>query len=206
MAIPHPRHLAPCLTTARALPPRFPGATLWMMFRARFDSALFFPALMLPALLLLAACGGGGGGGATINTSTRLSGIDVEFGPTTTTADLVVSLTNLPSPAPVLLQVVIELPAALAIAPTDPLQAVQAIPTLRGARTGGRYIVVCGDDHNPEGVPLQNGDLFRLRLVTTTPRQVGTHAITLSQLLVAQNNGIQAVADSNPTAVTAIVN
>jgi hypothetical protein len=170
------------------------------MFRP-LPSALWFP-----AFVLLAACGGGGGGNAGLTTSTRLSSAGVEFSPTATAADLIVSLTDLASPAPVLLQVVIELPAALTVSQTSPLQAIQSTPTLHGAKVDGHYVVVCGDAQNPEGVPLQEGELFRLRLVTTTPRQVGSHEIALSQLLLAQSDGSKATTEPDPTVVTAIVN
>ncbi|MCA8948840.1 MAG: hypothetical protein KDE27_05015 [Planctomycetes bacterium] len=155
--------------------------------------------------LVFAACGGGGGGGTPVGPTARLASAEVEFGATATSAELAIALADLPVPAPTLMQVTIELPAALAVAPSDPLRAVQAVPTLQGARQGNRFVVVCGDDQNQAGTPLQNGELFRLRLATVSPRQVGTHTIVLRELVLAQNDGTEAPVDGTPVSVTAVV-
>lgn len=165
--------------------------------------AAFFLGLLGP--YVLAGCSGGGGGGGGVATPARLMTTGVEFGPASTAADLVISLQDLPTPAPVLLQVTIDLPAAVAVASNAPLAAVQATPTLRGAMHAGGYRVVCGDDRNPAGQPLQNGELFRVRLVTTQPRQNGQFEIVLRDLKAALGDGTPAAIDTNPITATANV-
>lgn len=155
--------------------------------------------------ILLAGCGGSGGGGSPAATPARLSTSAVEFAPSATTADLVVSLAQLPAPAPVLLQVAVELPPALTVAPADTLQPLQSVATLRGSKNGSRYVVVCGDDRSAAGAPLRTGALFRVRLLTTAPRQVGEHAITLRDVKLALGDGTEAASDPNPVVVTATV-
>jgi hypothetical protein len=110
-----------------------------------------------------------------------------------------------PATAPALLQVAIELPPALTIAPGASLQPGQPLATLRGETVNGRYLVVCGDDRNREALPLQNGLLFSLRLATATPRQLGTFAITLRDLLAAKSDSSNADGDVNPVIATVTV-
>ena len=151
-------------------------------------------------LCALSGCGGGGGGSGTpAQTTTRLAVADIEFAAAATTADLTVSLAELPAPAPVLLQVAIELPTALVIAPGDSLQPAQAMPTLQGQATGNRFVVICGDDQTAAGQPLIGGQLFRLQLALTTPRQPGVHTVRVTELLAARSDGSPAAATTTPT-------
>ncbi|MBM4063004.1 MAG: hypothetical protein FJ265_18200 [Planctomycetes bacterium] len=160
------------------------------------------PALL--CCLCLAACGGGGGGGSAVAVPMRLAASPLDLGPATTAADLEVALADRGSAAPVLLEVAVELPAALAFA-TEPLVALQPAPTLDGGTVAGRYVVVCGDARNKAAQPLQQGPLFRLRLVTASPRQPGTHRITLRNLRAAQQDGSPAPVEATPTAVDVVV-
>lgn len=157
-------------------------------------------------LLLTSSCGGGGGGsGPAAGNPARLAATGLVLAPTATTGELSVSLADLPATAPVLVQITIELPPALTVAATDPLVAVQPVERLDGNRKGNVYRVVCGDDRNPQGTPLQNGELFRLRLVATTPRQIGDHVILLREPILALSDGAAADTDPNPVTVTATV-
>lgn len=155
-------------------------------------------------LFLLAACGGGGGGsGAPIGAPTRLLAAAVELAPGATAAELTVTLAEA-ADAPTLLTVAVELPPALTIA-ASPLVAAQSVPTLDGNLHDGRFVVVCGDARNKVAQPLQPGPLFRLRVVTTTPRQTGAHTITLRNLNAARSDGSAANVDPNPTTATVTV-
>lgn len=162
--------------------------------------------VLLASLLLLPACGGGGGGSSTppANEPIRLSAAAVEFGPATTTAELTVSLDAVGPVAPALAKVDIELPAGVMLA-TEPLAAAQPLLTWNGAMVDGLYRVVCGDDRNQNPALLQPGPLFRLRLTTAVPRQVGSYTITLRGLQVARANGDDANTDPNPTTVSVTV-
>jgi len=162
-------------------------------------------AALLPAVLLFSACGGGGGGGTSVAAPVRLSVPDLDLGPATTSAELLVQFAQPPATGTALLQVAIELPPALTIAPGAPLQPGQPLATLKGEMVSGRYLVVCGDDRNREALPLRTGLLFSLRLATTTPRQVGTFQITLRDLLAARSDSSNADGDVNPVVATVIV-
>ena len=162
-------------------------------------------AALFPALLLFSACGGGGGGGPTVTAAVRLAAVDIDLAASTTSAELAVSLVHQSTTAPAMLQVAIELPPALTVALGDPLSAAQPLITLKGELRNGRYLVVLGDDRNRDALPLANGPLFRLRLATTTPRQVGTFQITLRDLLAAQSGGAPADFDVNPATATVTI-
>jgi len=160
----------------------------------------------VPLSFLLCACGGGGGGGGPgVALPVRLAAADLDFAPSVSSGELLVQLAELPTSVPVLLQVAIELPPTLALAPGDPLLPAQTLVTLRGEMHGGRYVVVCGDDQNRQALPLRTGPLFSLRLVTSTPRQLGTHTITLRDLRAARSDGSDAGGDVNPAVATVMV-
>jgi len=159
---------------------------------------------LVSSLLLLSACGGGGGSPSAVSTPIRLSAAALEVAPTATSAELVVQLSEAPAPAPVLIEVAIELPPGLVLT-EDPLQAAQPAPTLDGGLVDGRYRVVCGDARNKSALPLQVGPLFRMRVTTAVPRQVGTYSITLRNLRAAQSNGEAVAVDPNPTVVSVTV-
>lgn len=160
--------------------------------------------LPVSLLLLLSACGGGGSSPSTVSTPIRLSAVALELAPATTSAELVVQLSEAPAPAPVLIEVDLELPDGLVLT-ADPLQAAQPAPTLDGGLVDGRYRVVCGDARNKTALPLQVGPLFRVRVTTATPRRTGTFSITLRNLRAAQSNGEAVAVDPNPTVVSVTV-
>ncbi|MCR9247874.1 MAG: hypothetical protein NXI31_22830 [bacterium] len=153
----------------------------------------------------IAGCGGGGGGGGNVAPPARVASADLEIASNTTVAELAVAVTDLPTPPPALMEVVIDLPPALTVAPTDPLTKVQAVPTLAGNRRGNQFVVICGDDQNPTAATLTNGELFRLRLVVTAPRQPGTHEITLRDAILARGDGSEAATESAPQIVSVTV-
>ncbi|MBX3464077.1 MAG: hypothetical protein KF830_12965 [Planctomycetes bacterium] len=161
----------------------------------------------VPLLLFVPACGGGGGGGSTPPAAlpVRLAAAPLDVGPATTAVDLVVELADATSIAPVLLQVAIELPPALALAPADRLQAIAGVPDLDGETKDGRFVVLCGDARNPAAAPLAKGPLFRLRLVTSTPRQLGVHQIRLRDLRAADSAGTNLAVDPAPALVAVTV-
>ena len=80
---------------------------------------------VLPTTLLLAACGGGGGGGPVppVTSPVRLEADALDLAPLVTTAELAVRLAGDPEKPPVALQVAVELPPALLLAPNDRLAA-----------------------------------------------------------------------------------
>ncbi len=163
-------------------------------------------ALCSPILILLAACGGGGGGPiAPVGAPARLSAADLDLPAGTSTVDLTVALAEVPQPAPGLLQVAIGLPAALAVATNDRLFQVQPVAYLDGDTVKDAFVVVCGDAHNTTAAPLQAGPLFRLRLVTTTPRQPGSYTITLRDLRAASSAGDELAVDGAVTNVSVTV-
>lgn len=157
-------------------------------------------------LLLLSACGGGGGGPPVQPTEpTRLLASDLELGPTVTQGDLVVRLSTAPEPAPVLLQVAIELPPQLTLPTNERLLAARPLPTLEGDFRGGRFVVMCGDAANENAASLLPGDLFRLRLQPTLPRQPGIYTVRLQQVRAASRDGVEVAAEPTVVAATVIV-
>ena len=82
-----------------------------------------------------------------------------------------------------------------------------AVPlvTLDGDVVDGRFKVICGDGQNPIANLLPRGPLFRLQLVTTEPRQQGSHTIRLNSLRAVASDGTPIAAETNPTEVVVIV-
>jgi hypothetical protein len=158
-------------------------------------------------MLSLAACGGGGGGGGQVVpvAPTRLLASDLDLGPSVAQGDLVVRLTAAPDPAPVLLQVAIELPPQLTLPANDRLVAVAPLSDLDGDFTGGRFVVLCGDAKNQNAPPLAVGDLFRLRLQPSLPRQPGTYTVRLRQVRAASRAGEELATETEPVTATVIV-
>jgi len=157
-------------------------------------------------LLLLAACGGGGGGTPVLPSEpTRLLASDLDLGPAVTQGDLLVRLSTVPEPAPVLLQVAIELPPQLTLPVSDRLLAARPLPTLDGDFVGGRFVVVCGDAQNENAAPLLTGDLFRLRLQPTSPRQPGTYTVRLQQVRAASRSGEEVAAEPSVVSATVVI-
>jgi len=161
--------------------------------------------LALPALLpalLLAACSGGGGGPAAAAAPLRLAANAVVLAGSATTGELVVMLPLGSGGQVSLLEVSFELPPALTVAGLEPLQPLQPMPTLDGNLTGGRYRVVCGDAQNQVAAGLASGPLFRLRLLATNPRQVGSHTVRMLVASAARSEGARIAVDPNPTVVS----
>lgn len=142
-------------------------------------------------LLCLSACGGGGGGGtvAPVAVPVRLDAAPLDLGPAVTATELLVRLADDTTEAPALLQVAVELPPALALPASDRLVAATPVPNLDGEPRDGRFVVLCGDARNPDAAALPKGPLFRLRLVTATPRQPGTYELRLVDLEAAAADG-----------------
>lgn len=154
--------------------------------------------------LALAACGGGGGGGVSpppVSTASRLTAAPVQFAAGATSAELSVGMVAATTDAPALLQVEVELPAALTLPATDRLHAVATMPNLDGDWKQGRFVVLCGDASNQDAAPLASGTLFRLRLEPTLPRQVGTHVVRLRELRAATAGGHSSPVDNTPVEV-----
>lgn len=153
-------------------------------------------------LLTFVACGGSGGGTvAPATVPVRLQADALDLGATVHAADLVVRLASDTTETPVLVQASIELPSALALPPTDRLQAIAALPTLDGEALSGRFLVVCGDTQNVVAAPLPRGPLFRLRLVAATPRQHGTFEVRITELRAAAADGTRLPVEAAPTVV-----
>ncbi len=146
------------------------------------------PALLL---LVLAACGGGGGTVATLPVAdaTRLAADSVEIAANATETDLVVQLAQLPSTAPSLLQVALELPPQLTLAAANRLQGLASVPTRDGDFVGDRFLIVCGDARNADAATLVAGPLFRVRIATTNPRTPGSYSLRLTDLRAASRDG-----------------
>jgi hypothetical protein len=157
-------------------------------------------ALLLP--LLVPGCGGGGGAVAPAGAAARLVAAATEIPAGVDAGWLEFTLADLPAAAPTLLQITLVLPAALTVAAAEPLQPLQAVPTLRGASAGGAYRVVCGDDQNVAGQPLAAGALFRVRLAAAAPRQPGDHIVHLTDLVAATADGPAAAVTAVPSQVT----
>ncbi|MCU0866489.1 MAG: hypothetical protein MUC36_22115 [Planctomycetes bacterium] len=157
--------------------------------------------------LCVAACGGGGGGGAVLPSApTRLLATDLELGPTVNQGDVVVRLSSVPDPAPVLLQVAIEIPPQLSLpAGGERLLAAAPLVDLDGDFVDGRFVVMCGDARNANAVPLAVGDLFRLRLQPSLPRQPGTYTVRLRQVLAASRDGAAVAAETETISATVTV-
>lgn len=158
--------------------------------------------LALSLLLLVPACGGGGGGTVVPATvPVRLTAAPLDLGPATSEVELVVQIDAATTESPVLLQLAIELPPALAFAASDRLLPSANAATLDGELQGNRLVVLCGDAQNPVANVLAKGPLFRVRLVTATPRQVGTHEVRLIELRAAAADGSRLPTDAAPTIV-----
>jgi hypothetical protein len=155
---------------------------------------------------VLSACGGGGGGGPKppANVEARLDAPSLDLGPATTAAELAVALA-FGGAAPSLLEVAVELPPALVVAEGEPLLAAQPVHTLRGGSHDNHYRIVCGDAATRDGAPLAAGPLFRLRLATATPRQVGTFELVLRDLRAVASDGSAVAAATQPRVVTVTV-
>jgi len=147
---------------------------------------------ILALMSTLAACGGGGGGGGTtppVTTSASLMAKAVEIPPAADGADITLSLTRGPDPAPVLLEAQIVLPAQLSLPADDRLTPATPLITLDGNFVDDAFVVVAGDATNQDAQPLPNGDLFRLRVTPTEPRTAGTYSVTIRDLRAATLEG-----------------
>lgn len=155
----------------------------------------------LALLLLLPACGGGGGTVVPVTTQVRLEAAPLDLGANVSAAELAVALPTDVGAAAVLVRVAVELPPALALAATDRLAAATTLPDLDGELQDGRFVVLCGDARNAGAAPLPKGELFRLRLVTATPRQTGTFEVRLTELQAAAADGTPLPVATTPTVV-----
>ncbi|MCA8967152.1 MAG: hypothetical protein H6838_06630 [Planctomycetes bacterium] len=154
------------------------------------------------AAVLVAACGGGGGGGTPPATlPARLTAPAVEFAAGVDMAQLVVELQASTDSGAALAEVVIELPAGVTVAAGAALQAAQPVVTLDGKLSGDRYKVLVGDARNSNAAALPSGSLFRLQLVTTAPRQRGTHTLRLLEARIAARDGAPVDVDPAPSEV-----
>ncbi len=159
-------------------------------------------------LATLAACGGGGGGGSTPQLSgpARVVAGPAEIPLGAASVDVLVELANVPSPPPALLQLAVEVPAGLALSPTNRLQAATDLVTLDGDFVGDRFVVVCGDARNAAAALLKVGPLFRLRVTPATPRVPGTHQLRLKELIAASRDGQTPLAvETTPAFVDVVV-
>jgi len=154
-------------------------------------------------VLLVPACGGGGGGGVVtpLTVPVTLQADPLDLGPATSEAELVVQLATDSGQAPVLLQVAVELPPALALAPGTRLLPARSLPTLDGEASSNRLLVLCGDAQNADAAPLGKGPLFRVRLVAASPRQTGTHSVRLTGLLASAADGTPLTVATEPIEV-----
>jgi hypothetical protein len=158
------------------------------------------------AVLLLAACGGGGGGGdgtPPVTQSAAFTATTAPIAPSADGTDLIVALRSTASPAPALLQVDVELPPQLQLAQQQRLSAIAPL-SVDGDFDGERFVVLCGDSTNPSADPLPIGDLFRLRVQPSQPRQPGTYTIALRGLRAATSAGadVPLAAQTIPVTVT----
>jgi hypothetical protein len=158
-------------------------------------------------LLLAAACGGGGGGTAVVQPTApaRLAVDGATIAATANGADLLVRLAALPSPAPALLELAIELPRELTLPVDGRLAAAVSLATLDGDFHGGRFVVLCGDAQNRDAAPLQVGPLFRLRLQPAAPRQPGTYSVRVSNRRAAGIGGEDLPIDAEAITVQVVV-
>jgi hypothetical protein len=169
------------------------------MLRARLACCLLAP---------FAACGGGGGGSAppALSGPARLAAGPAEIPLGATSVDVLVELANVPSPPPTLLQVAVEVPAGLALSPTNRLQAATELVTLDGDFVADRFVVLCGDARNAAAAPLNVGPLFRLRVTPAAPRVPGTYQLRLKELHAASRDGQTPIAvETTPTFVDVVV-
>ena len=176
--------------------------------------------------LALAACGGGGGGGEpTVQPAAplRLAVDDAEIGAGTDQGEILVRLVSIvdgrtglaeaerqqplvPSVAPTLLEVAVELPSALALPASDRLVPATAVANLDGDFVGSLFVVLCGDAQNDNAAALQPGALFRLRVQPALPRQPGTYTVRFVDLRGASRDGLGNVqADAGPFTATVVV-
>jgi len=164
------------------------------------------PSLLV--LLVVAACGGGGGGTAPTPPSSgpaRLGANAIEIPAAASSAEVQVQLTVDSTPAPVLLELAVELPSGLTLPASDRLAASTALVTLDGDFVNQRFVVLCGDAQNKTAAPLASGPLFRLRVVPSTPRVPGTYTLRLLPRRAATQDGEAVAFDSTPTTVDVIV-
>jgi hypothetical protein len=148
-----------------------------------------------------AACGGGGGGAdVPAATPLRLRATDVEIQSGASGTDLVVALVA-GGEAPALLRLAVVLPPALTVPTTGGLEALRPLNTLDGERQGDHFVVLAGDAVQRTAASLGGGDLFRLRLEATAPRQLGVHEVRLVELDAATADGRQVGVEPNPVVV-----
>jgi hypothetical protein len=162
----------------------------------------------LALVVLLAACGGGGGGGPPVQPASplRIAVDDVEIGTAAGQVELTVQLIGRPTVAATLLEVAVELPAALSLPANNRLAAAAAISNLDGDFVGGRFVVLCGDAQNANAAALVEGPLFRLRVQPTSPRQPGSYPVRFVNLRGASRDGRDDVAtDSSPITATVVI-
>lgn len=168
------------------------------------------PPMLRPCLcsvLALAACGGGGGGGGSPPATQLLHLIadPIRIPANQAEAMLTVRLADVANAnTAVLLECDVVTPSALAVA-SNPLQPLQAVPTLDGDVVAGTYHVLCGDAQYRDGQPLRPGPLFTLRLATQEPRQRGSHTVLLRNLVVATADGTALPVEPAPTAVQIVI-
>ncbi len=162
---------------------------------------------VLPLLALAASCGGGGGSVVVTpaGPTASLAAADVEIGPAVAAADVTVRLASSPELAPSLLQVAVALPPQLVLPANDRLQAAVPLATLDGGVVGDRFVVLCGDAHNPGAAPLALGPLFRLRLQPASPRQPGTYTVRFENVRAATRTGEAVPVDPAPVTATVVV-
>ncbi len=173
-----------------------------------YPSAMHRGDMLALMTLVLTACGGGGGGGPAVQPSTtlRLGVADAEIGTGANEAELVVRLATVPTVAPTLLEVAIELPSALVLPATGRLAAATGLTNLDGDFVGNRFVVLCGDAQNANATSLQPGDLFRLRVQPASPRVPGTYTVRFLNLRGASRDGTATVdADTTPITATVVV-
>lgn len=159
-------------------------------------------------LSVVAACGGGGGGGTTTPPATgpvRVGAAAIEVPANANTADVLVDVTVDSTPAPVLLELAVEVPNGLSLPATQRLAAVAPLVTLDGDFVNQRFVVLCGDAQNVSAAPLASGPLFRLRIAPSTPRVPGTYTLKLLPRRAASQDGQAVAFDTTPTTVDVVV-
>ena len=164
-----------------------------------------------PILLTLSfvACGGGGGGGGGGEPPTPpatptavIAATAVVMAPSQTIADLTVSLLQSPTSAPVLLEAHVDLPPQLTLPIASRLAAAVPLANLDGDFVQDSFVILCGDNANPNAQQLPVGPLFHLRISPSEPRLPGTYTVTLHSLLAATSEGEAVPLASESIAVT----
>lgn len=129
----------------------------------------------------------------------------IEIGAAVTVADITVVLAKRPEPAPALLEAHIELPPELSLPTQDRLAPATPLVTLDGNFVDNLFVVMCGDATNQNAVILPNGELFRLRVTPTLPRQPGSYSITFRNLRAATSDGNNVPLESETVAVAVTI-